>query len=176
MRVRDHVVIATAAAALSRRRLGRNAVGLWAGAVLIDFDHYLAFCLQEGRVSPAAAVRFYGQPEVPRHWARRAFHAPGAVLAVLALGARLRPLAALGFGMALHVMLDVGHEAGMHRTRAAALDRDRGTCQRCGTHGSDVSTHLTRQPWLLPSYRRGNVVALCRACHVLAHAAQASSP
>jgi hypothetical protein len=176
MRVRDHVAISTAAAVLSRRWLGRNAMALWAGAVLIDSDHYLAFCLQEGRVSPAAAVRFYGGPAASEHWATRAFHAPLAVLAVLGLGARLRPLTALGFGMSLHVMLDAGHEARMGHTRAAALERDRHTCQSCGARATPhVGTHLARQPWLLPSYRPRNVVSLCGPCHELAHARQAST-
>jgi len=41
MRVRDHIAISGAAALLSRRWLGRNALLLWSGAVLIDSDHYL---------------------------------------------------------------------------------------------------------------------------------------
>jgi hypothetical protein len=171
MRVRDHIAISTAAAAMSGRWLGRNALALWAGAVLIDADHYLAFCLQERRVNPAAAVRFYGRAVVPEHRATRALHAPACVLGVLCLGARLRPLVAVGVGMGLHVMLDAGHEARMNRARADALDRDQNTCQACGTDTAQVVTHLARQPWLLPSYRPQNVVSLCDPCHARAHAA-----
>lgn len=174
MRVRDHIAISTAAAVLSRRWLGRNAVALGAGAVLIDSDHYLAFCLQEGRVSPVAALHFYEGPVVSETWATRAFHAPLAVLTVLCLGARRRPLTALGLGMGLHVMLDAGHEARMNRARAAALERDQHTCQACGERAAHVGTHLARQPWLLPSYRPRNVVSLCSPCHELAHARRAS--
>jgi hypothetical protein len=174
MRVRDHIAISTAAAVLSRRWLGRNALALWAGAVLIDSDHYLAFYLQESRVSPAAALRFYGGPAPSEHWATRVFHAPAAVLTVLGLGMRRRPLSALGFGMGLHVILDAGHEARMSHTRTAALERDQHTCQGCGARTAHVGTHLAQQPWLLPSYRPANVVSLCGPCHELAHAPRAS--
>jgi hypothetical protein len=175
MRVRDHIAISTAAAAVSRRRLGRSAVLLWAGGVLIDFDHYVAFCLQEGRMNPIAAMRFYGRATVPEHWATRAFHSPAAVLAVFALGARMRPLRTVGIGMVLHIALDVAHEARMRNLRAAALERDRHDCQACGAHTSDVGTHVSQQPWLLPSYRPENVVSLCGPCHVLAHAPERSA-
>jgi hypothetical protein len=175
MRVRDHIAISTAAVAVSRRWLGGNAATLWAGGVLIDTDHYLAFCLQEGRVSPAAAVRSYEAPSVSEHWATRAFHAPLVVLAVILLGARRRALMALGVGMGLHVLLDTGHEARMNRTRAAALERDRHTCQACGARTGHVGTHLARQPRLLPSYRPRNVVSLCDPCHELAHTRQAGT-
>jgi hypothetical protein len=170
MRVRDHIAISTPAAVLSHRWLGRNALALWAGAVLIDADHYLAFCLQERRASPAAAMRFYGGAATRDHWATRAFHSPAALLAVLCLGARVRGTAALAFGMGLHVMLDHSHEARMNQIRAAALKRDQCTCQACGTRATTVGTHVWREPWLLPSYRVQNVLSLCPPCHVLAHA------
>jgi hypothetical protein len=170
VRVRDHIAISTVAAAAARPRLGRDAALLWAGAVLIDVDHYLAFCLQERRLDPVAAVRFYGRAVSSEHWATRAFHAPLLVLAVLALGARVRPLGAVGVGMGLHVMLDTGHETRMNRARSAALERDRHTCQGCGARHSRVGTHLLRQPRLLPSYRPQNVVSLCAPCHARAHA------
>lgn len=143
---------------------------LWAGGVLIDFDHYLAFCLQERRMSPVAAVRFYDRAVAPEHWATRAFHSPAAVLAVFSLGARLRPLRTLAFGMVLHIALDAAHAARVRNLRAAALDRDRHNCQACGAQTADVTTHLSQQPWLLPSYSPDNVVSLCGPCHVQAHA------
>lgn len=174
MRVRDHIAIATGAAAVSRRWLGRDAMLLWAGAVLIDSDHYLAFLLQERRVNPVGAVRFFNQALVPEHRAARAFHTRSAVLGVLFLGARSRHFAALGCGMGLHVMLDSVHAACMKRARAAALERDRRTCRACGSRGANVGTHLSRQPWLLPSYEPHNVVSLCDPCHVRAHTSQLS--
>ena len=174
MRVRDHVAISTAAAALSRRWLGRDAALLWAGAVLIDFDHYLAFWLQERRVSPGAALRFYSRPAVPDHWATRAFHTPLSLIAVACLGARQRRFRAVALGMWLHVALDASHETRMNRARSAALERDNRTCQACGAHAPEVATHVTQQPWVLPSYRPTNVVCLCTPCHVRAHETQAS--
>jgi hypothetical protein len=174
MRVRDHIAIASTAALFSRRWLGRDAVLLWSGAVLIDADHYLAFCLQEGRVSPAAAVRFYNRAAAPQPRAARAFHTPFALLAVVGLGSRWRPLTVLGLGMGLHVMLDAVHERRMKYTRAAALERDQHACQACGQRTAQVGTHVSRQPRILPSYRPQDVVSLCNPCHVLAHDQQAS--
>jgi hypothetical protein len=175
MRVRDHIAISSAAALLSRRWLGRDAILLWSGAVLIDSDHYLALCLQEGRVSPAEAVRFYNRAAAVQPRGARAFHSPFAVLAVLGFRGRSRPLTALGLGMGLHVMLDAIHEMRMKYTRAAALERDQHTCQACGGRTAHVGTHLSRQPRLLPSYRPQNVISLCSPCHGRAHARQMSA-
>jgi len=123
-------------------------------------------------MSPVAAMRFYDRATVPEHWATRAFHSPAAVLGVLGMGARVRSLRSLGVGMLVHISLDVAHEARMKNLRAAALERDRHDCQACGVHAPDVGTHVSQQPWLLPSYRAQNVVSLCGPCHVLAHAPQ----
>jgi len=174
MRVRDHIAISSATALLSRRWLGRSAILLWSGAVLIDSDHYFAFWLQEGRVSPAAAMRFYNRAIAAQPRAARALHTPFAVLTVFGLGSRSRSLTTLGLGMGLHVMLDALHETRMKYARAAALERDQHTCQTCGRRAPQVGTHLSRQPWLLPSYRPQNVVSLCDPCHELAHAPQMS--
>jgi hypothetical protein len=125
-------------------------------------------------VNPAEAVRFYNRAGVPEHWATRAFHTPVALFAVSCLGARLRPFAALGAGMGLHVILDAAHEQRMNRARVAALERDQRTCQACGTRAPDVGTHLFRQPRLLASYQPQNVVSLCEPCHVLAHTPHSS--
>ena len=40
MRVRDHIALSTAGAVLVLPRLRGGALGLWAGSVLIDTDHY----------------------------------------------------------------------------------------------------------------------------------------
>jgi hypothetical protein len=120
-------------------------------------------------------MRFYNQALVPEHSAARAFHSDLALLGVLSLGARSRSFAALGVGMSLHVMLDSFHDARMNRARAAALERDRRTCQACGSRTANVGTHLSRQPWLLPSYEPHNVVSLCDPCHVSAHSSHVRS-
>jgi 5-methylcytosine-specific restriction endonuclease McrA len=57
----------------------------------------------------------------------------------------------------------------MDKARAAALLRDRFSCQACGSHATPVDTHIRRQPWLLPSYATQNLVTLCRPCHEAAH-------
>jgi hypothetical protein len=169
MRVRDHIALSTAGAALLRPWLGRGAAAFWAGGVLVDVDHYAWFCLRQRRSSPRAALRFFNEAHPPQHAATRVLHAPAALLAVLALGLRRRWLLPVAAGMALHVALDARHDARMAEARDAALARDGFACQRCGTR-AHVGTHLRRQPWLLPAYRAQDLVSLCTPCHVRAHA------
>jgi hypothetical protein len=169
VRVRDHVLVATASAALAAPFIGRGAVGLWAGGVLIDADHYVWFCLRHRSLSPSRAMRFFNQADPARHQATRLLHAPVAVLCVLLLGLRQRRLLPAAFGMVLHAGLDTRHAARMDRARSAALARDNYSCQACGTEAPPVVTHLWRQPLLLPSYRSENLISLCRSCHEAAH-------
>jgi hypothetical protein len=170
MRVRDHIALSTAGAGLLHRRLGRGALGLWAGSVLIDMDHYVWFCLRRRRWSPLAAMRFFNEAHAPQHSATRLLHSPVAPLAVLLLSLRRRPLLMVAVGMGLHVALDVHHEARMGEARGAALERDDFSCQACGTRAPHVGTHLRRQPRLLPSYEVQNLISLCGPCHEAAHA------
>ena len=170
MRVRDHIVLSTAAAGIGWRWLGPSVAGLWAGGVLIDADHYLWFCLHERGVSPRAAVRFFNAAHAPQHAATRALHRPTALIALLLASARLPRLLPLAAGMLLHASLDAFHDGRMDRARAAALHRDRFACQTCGSRGPHVGTHIRHQPWLLPSYRTQNLISLCGPCHAAAHA------
>jgi len=172
MRVRDHIALSTTGAVLVSPWLDRGALGLWAGSVLIDADHYLWFCLQERQWNPRAAARFFNAPDPPQHSATRVLHSPLATLAVLLLGIRHRRLWPVALGMALHAALDVHHEARMDEARAAALERDGHSCQACGTR-AHVGTHLGRQPRLLPSYEAQNLTSLCAPCHESAHASGA---
>jgi hypothetical protein len=176
MRVRDHIALATTASALARPWLRNGAMGLWAGSVLIDVDHYLWFCLRERSWNPKAAMRFFNAAHPPQHAATRVLHSPGAPLALLLLGVRRRALFWAGAGMLLHIALDVHHEARMDKARSEALERDGFTCQVCGARAPDIGTHLRSQPWLLPSYEPLNLVALCDPCHEAAHAAGRCGP
>jgi hypothetical protein len=169
MRVRDHIALSTTGAALAHPWLRGDALRLWAGSVLIDVDHYLWFCLRERRSNPAAALRFFNEADPPQHAATHALHTPLAPLVLLLLGLRRRALFWVGLGMALHIALDLQHEARMDRARATALERDDFTCQACGTVAADVGTHLRTQPFLLPSYEPQHLVALCGSCHEAAH-------
>jgi hypothetical protein len=170
VRVRDHIMLSTAGAALLRPWLGRDVLGLWAGSVLIDVDHYGWFCLRQRRWNPLTAARFFNRPSAPEHSATRVLHSPVALLAVLLLGARRRALLPVALGMGLHVALDVHHDARMDAARAAALERDGFSCQACRTRAAHVGTHLQRQPWLLPSFKTQNLTSLCDSCHEAAHA------
>ena len=170
MRVRDHVLISTAGAVLAAPFLGRGALGLWAGGVLIDADHYVWFCLQQRQLNLMAAVRFFHQADPPQHSATRALHAPAALLFVFLLGLRQRQLLPVALGMGLHVALDAHHLAHMNRAKSAALARDGYSCQVCGTVRPPVIAHVRQQPRLLPSYQVQNLISLCGPCHEAAHA------
>jgi len=170
MRVRDHIALSTTGAALLHPWLGRGALGLWAGSVLIDLDHYAWFCLRQRRWNPLAAMRFFNEAHAPQHGATRVLHSPAASLATLLLGVRRQWLLPVALGMGLHVALDRRHEARMDEVRGAALERDDFSCQICGTRAPHVGTHLRRQPWVLPSYETQNLVSLCASCHDSAHA------
>ena len=170
MRVRDHIALSTVGAAVLHRWVGRGALGLWAGSVLIDVDHYAWFCLRQRRWSPLAAMRFFDEAHAPQHSATRMLHGPVAPVAVLLLSVRRRHLLMVALGMGLHVALDVHHEARMDEARGVALERDDFSCQECGTRAPHVGTHLRRQPRLLPSYEAQNLISLCGPCHEAAHA------
>lgn len=170
MRVRDHILLSTAGAALLAPSLGRDVAGLWAGGVLVDIDHYVWFCVRHRDVSPRAAARFFNGAHPAQTSASRALHHPITVAAALALAARRRDLRPLALGMSLHVGLDAHHHVRMGQARAEALARDAFSCRGCGTQTPHVDTHLFRQPRLLPSYRAHNVVSLCGPCHERAHA------
>ena len=170
MRVRDHVLISAAGAALAAPFIGRGALSLWAGGVLIDADHYAWFCLRQRCLSPAAAVHFFNQADPPQHAAVRALHAPAVLLFIFLLGLHQRRLLPAALGMGLHIGLDAHHEARMDRARSAALARDGYSCQGCGATDPLVAAHVWRQPRLLPSYRVHNLISLCGRCHTAAHA------
>lgn len=169
MRVRDHLVLSAAGAALLSPWAGGGALGLVAGGVLIDADHYVWFCLRQRSLNPVTAVRFFNEASPPQHAETRALHSPVVLLGVLLAGIHRRSLLPVALGMSLHVALDVHHRARMARARAAALARDRFTCQACGSQALPVDAHLRCQPLLLPSYATQNLITLCRSCHKAAH-------
>ncbi len=170
MRVRDHVALSTAGAALLYPFVGRPVLGAWAASILIDMDHYLWFCWRERRLSPLAALSFFNQPDAPQHDATRVLHSPLAISLALLLGAGRKNIMPLAVGMAAHAAMDAYHEARLEKSRAAALRRDGFTCQACGARGPEVVAHLDSQPRLLPSYRAENLITLCTSCHRAAHA------
>jgi hypothetical protein len=175
MRVRDHVVLATGAAALLYPRLGAAVTVPWGASIFIDVDHYLWFLARHRSVNPVAAVRVYNQAVAPQHRATRPFHHPAALALLLLLSRRRRAAALPLMGFAFHVGLDVYHRKRTARAKAAALRRDAFTCQVCGAQTADVVAHLWRQPHILPSYAREHFVAVCAACHEAAHARGAAA-
>lgn len=170
MRVSDHALISTGAAAALYPRLRSRVLVPWAASLLIDVDHYLWFCLHQRSVSPRKAVRFFNQAQPPQHSGTRLLHHPVTLLLVLVVSLRWHWAALLLLGMAFHVGLDVYHGARMDEVRRAALRRDAATCRHCGARGPDVVAHLWRQPRLLAAYRAEHLISLCTECHALAHA------
>jgi hypothetical protein len=170
MRVRDHIALSTLGAALLCPWLDKGVVGLWAGGVLIDVDHYVWFCVSQRRVSAVAAMQFFNEAHPPQDAATRALHTPLALMAALVASLRWPGLRPAVFGMAVHIALDLAHETGMNRARVAALERDDFLCRQCGARTEAIDAHLARQPWLLPSYRTQNLISLCGPCHEAAHA------
>ena len=124
MRVRDHLVLSAAGAALLSPWAGGSALGLVAGGVLIDADHYAWFCLRQRSVNPAAAVRFFNEAGPPQHARTRALHSPLVLLGALLAGIHQRRLLPVALGMSLHVALDAHHRARMDKARDIALVRD----------------------------------------------------
>jgi hypothetical protein len=170
MRVRDHVALASGAAALLYPRLGASVAVPWAASIFIDVDHYLWFLARHRSLNPVAAVRLYNQADAPQHPATRPFHHPAA-LSLMALVSRRHRAALLPLmGVASHLGLDVYHRTRTAEAKTAALARDRFTCQVCGAQTADVVAHLWRQPRILPSYRLDHFVTVCGPCHQAAHA------
>jgi hypothetical protein len=170
MRVRDHVALASGAAALLYPRLGRAVAVPWAAGIFIDVDHYVWFMAHHRSLNPLNAVRVYNDAEAPQHGATRHLHNPAALSLILLLGKRRRRVGLPVAGAAFHVSLDIYHRARTAEAKAAALSRDRFVCRVCGARTDDVVAHVWRQPRILPSYRVEHFVSVCGDCHQAAHA------
>jgi hypothetical protein len=170
MRVRDHVALASGVAALLYPRFGAPVAVPWAASIFIDVDHYLWFLARHRSLDLVAAVRLYNQADAPQHPATRPFHHPAALSLMLLVSRRRRAAVLPLMGVAFHVGLDVYHRTRTGDAKAAALARDRFTCQVCGAQTADVVAHVWRQPPILPSYRLDHFVTVCGPCHEAAHA------
>ena len=169
MRVRDHIALSTAAAALLYPFVGKRAALAWGASILIDVDHYLWFVANERRLDPVAALQFFNAAHPPPASNVRWLHSPVALAGAAVAAAKRRALLPAALGMAAHVAVDIYHDSRMKRAQAAALVRDGYRCQECGAKDETVTAHTRSQPVLLPSYKVGNFVALCGPCHVAAH-------
>jgi len=176
MRVRDHLALSTAGAALLYPALGNAALVPWAASLLIDADHYLWFCIHERTLNPARAVRFFNQAQPPQHMGTRLLHSPIALALLVALALAWHPASLVLLGVAFHVALDLYHAARLAPARRATLRRDGSACRQCGARAPDVVAHVWRQPRLLPSYRIEHFASVCGACHELAHARRGWRP
>lgn len=169
MQVREHIVLSTAGAALLCPWLGRSVLGLWAGGVLIDSDHYAWYCVTQRRLSPAGAVQMFNAAHAPQHPATRVLHSPKVLVAVLLLALRHPKLRTTATGMIVHVKLDQDHRRRRAKASQAALRRDGYTCRGCGQRGPGLEAHQRRRPRLLACVRADDLVSLCGPCHEAAH-------
>src|SRR5207237_1082212 len=80
VRIRDHMALSTAGAALLFPWLRGRVLWPWAASIVIDADHYLWFCVQHRRLNPVAAVRYFNQAQPTQHRRTRLFHSPAALL------------------------------------------------------------------------------------------------
>lgn len=168
MRVRDHVALSTAAAALLYPKLRSRILPAWATSILIDVDHYLWYALRNRTVNPVTAVRHFNSADAPEHSETRLLHHPLVLLALGAVSVFVPAVRMPLVGMTFHVGLDTYHRARVTEARAAARLRDENRCQVCGaTEGTLV--HLWRQPSLLPTYDVDDFVTVCNRCHEVAH-------
>lgn len=169
MRVRDHVALSTAGAAVLVPLLGWQVVPAWAASILIDIDHYLWFVARRRQLSPLAAIRLFNQPEAPGHWATRSLHHPAALLAVGMGATRHRRLRPLALGIGFHLALDTYHRRRLRVGSEDTLRRAGHTCERCGHQGVDVKAHEQQPRLPLSSHPAGEFIALCPTCHRAAH-------
>ncbi len=171
MRVRDHLLLSTLAAAAIYQFMGRKTLTPWAASVLIDVDHYAWYVMDHRTLSLTDAVRFFNQAQPPQHAGTRRLHSVDVLLALLVASFWWRPLRLVLLGLLFHVALDAVHNVRIEKARRLTLERDQHTCRRCGARDDTVVAHVWRQPMLLPSYRLDCLVSLCGPCHELAHKA-----
>lgn len=170
MRVQDHLVLSTLAAAALYPVLGRKVVVPWAASLLIDVDHYAWYTISRRSLNPLEAVRYFNQAQPEQHAGTRRLHSPD-VLGALWLGGMLwKPLRLVFFGFLFHMSIDYAHSKWSAKARRLTLERDQSTCRLCGTADDTVVAHIWRQPRVMPSYRLEHLVSLCGPCHELAHA------
>jgi hypothetical protein len=170
VRVQDHLVLSSIAAAALYPVLGRKVVVPWAASLLIDVDHYAWYTLSRRTLNPIEAVRYFNQAQPEQHAGTRRLHSPD-VLGALWLGGQLwKPLRLVFYGFLFHMSVDYAHSKWSAKARRLTLERDQGVCRRCGAADDTVVAHIWRQPKVLPSYRIEHLVSLCGPCHELAHA------
>lgn len=170
MRMQDHLVLSTIAAAALYPVLGRKVVVPWAASLLIDVDHYAWYTLAHGSLNPIEAVRYFNQAQPEQHTDTRRLHSPEALAGLALGGAFWKPLRLVLYGFLFHVALDLFHAKQSAKARRLTLERDNHTCRRCGRSDETVVAHIWRQPKVMPSYRLEHLVSLCGPCHETAHA------
>lgn len=169
MRVRDHVLLSTLAAATLYPALGRKALVPWAASIFIDVDHYAWYCLKHRSFNLREAIRYFGQAQPEQHAGTRRLHSLDVLLAVGIASIWWWPLRLVLAGLVFHVSLDALHAARIATARELTLERDHATCRCCGVSDETVVAHMWRQPPVLPSYQPDTLVSLCGPCHEIAH-------
>lgn len=175
LRVIEHLLIASAGAALAAPWAGDAVVPALAASVLIDTDHYLWFVLSGKGGNLGSAVRYFNGPDVPESGSTRALHHPCVMLALGTCSVWRQQLRPIVIGMALHVLLDKHQRRRLRQARLAALRRDEFMCQRCRVRGVEMTAHQWRTTPLLTFPRSSQMITLCARCHWAVHCVDGSA-
>ena len=157
-----HFALTTAVALPLAPFVGWSAAGFWAAAILVDADRYFWYVRRHRRWNPVAAYRQFVRNPPSREEVRPVLHG-WAFAALLGVGAvALPPLRPVFAGVLFHHLLD-------DRGRLLVRLRDRFRCRDCGARMWGLEVHKAdRTAPGRPGYRWRRV-ALCHACHMVAH-------
>ena len=179
MHPRYHLALSTLAGLVIRQRQGRFPWALWLGSLAADLDHLAWHGWHTRSFDPAAAWRYFRQDPEARPNGTLPLHHPLIGLLLGMGGRRWAPLAAVGWGLLGHRLLDeIGHfwQRGRRRYererrehwRRYVVARARGRCQHCGRQGP-LQLHHRIPEALGGRYHPANLLALCPECHDRAH-------
>ena len=157
-----HFALTTAVALPLAPFVGWSAAGFWAAAILVDADRYFWYVRRHRGWNPVAAYRQFVRRPPTREEVGPVLHG-WAFAALLGVGAvALPPLRPVFAGVLFHHLLD-------DRGRLLVRLRDRFRCRDCGARMWGLEVHKAdRTAPGRPGYRWRRV-ALCHACHMVAH-------
>ena len=112
MKLSSHLSLTAPVAGLTAWQAGwEPMVWLYAGAVLIDLDHYLYFALHTGRISPVEMFTWYEDADrqctLDSYYGLNVLHAAEPFI-ILAMATHIWPMLSwLLLGMGFHMLLDL---------------------------------------------------------------------
>ncbi|GHO92282.1 hypothetical protein KSF_023300 [Reticulibacter mediterranei] len=172
MRVREHLLLSTAAAAVAAPWLKKDTWIPFASSILIDVDHYLWYVISHRTLSLRDALTFFNQADPPQTASMKFMHQPLFLGLLLFLAARFRSrlLFLILAGLLFHVSLDAIHITQMSRLKRTLSEEAASVCGECNRFVDELQLHThTVTNNLLDRYNPKHFVVLCPECHELAH-------